>query len=371
MSPLSSAIQSTHFLRLPGLATDCTVSRRATDTASAFARVPMIVELAAATRECAAHTLERAMPLDPQIEALLANFRKMRGKPVQDMTPAEARIAGWVWKSLMGEPEEIASLAHHFIPGPTADLPTRIYRPDADSDEPSPALVYFHGGGFVLGNVEICESFCRAIANRSGCTVISVNYQKAPEHKFPIPLDDCYAAVQWVFYWAETLGIDTERVGVLGDSAGANLAAAVTLKARDEQGPRIAWQMLAYPCLRYAWGSRSAQDFANGYTLERAGVEYFWNHYVRSAADGENPLCAPLMAESLAGLPSALIVCAGYDPLLDDGREYAARLEADGVPAELRIYDSMSHGFLWMGGVVDAAREAIDEIGRAARQALG
>jgi acetyl esterase len=311
------------------------------------------------------------MPLDPQIATLLADFKKMRGKPVHEMTPREARFAGWVWKYLMGDPEEIADVAYHFIPGPSADLPARMYRPAESGESPAPALIYFHGGGFVLGNIEICDPFCRALANRSGCVVIAVNYQKAPEHKYPIPLDDCYAATQWVFQWAETLKLDVNRIGVAGDSAGANLAAAVALKARDEQGPSIAWQMLAYPSLRYAWDSSSAIEHASGYTLERAGIEYFWNHYVRSADDGNDPLCAPLLARSHARLPPALIVCAEYDPLLDDGRDYAAKLAAAGVPVRLIVYEGMAHGFLWMGGVVDRARGAIDEIAAAARDALG
>jgi len=310
------------------------------------------------------------MPLDPQIEGLLENFLRMRGKPVQEMTPREARFAGWTWKYLMGDPEEVASVAYHFVPGPTADLPARIYRPVGATDDPAAALIYFHGGGFVLGNIEICDPFCRALANRSGCVVISVNYQKAPEHKFPIPLDDCYAATQWVFDWAETLGLDTARIGVIGDSSGGNLAAAVALKARNENGPRLAWQMLIYPALRGSTESESAREHASGYTLERAGMEYFWNHYVRSHEDASNEYCAPLSATSLADLPPALILCARYDPLLDDGRDYAKRLEAAGVSVHLSIYEGMSHGFLWMGGVVDRSRDALAEIAAAARHSL-
>jgi len=311
------------------------------------------------------------MALDPQIETLLQKFREMRGKPVHEMTPREARFAGWTWKYLMGEPEEVASVAYHFVPGPSADLPVRIYRPAQAGDSPAPALVYFHGGGFVLGNIEICDPFCRALANRSGCVVIAVNYQKAPEHKFPVPLEDCYVATQWVVQWAETLKLDARRIGVIGDSSGGNLAAAVTLKARDENGPAIAWQTLIYPALRGSADSASAREHASGYTLERSGMEYFWNHYTHSPADANDPLCAPLAADSLAGLPPALILCAEFDPLLDDGREYAARLEAAGVDVRFSLYNGMTHGFLWMGGVVDRSREAIEEIAAAARRALG
>jgi acetyl esterase len=310
------------------------------------------------------------MSLDPQIAALLENFRKMRGKPVQDMTPWEARFAGWAWKYLMGDPEPIADVAYHYIPGPSADLPARIYRPAQVGDAAAPALIYFHGGGFVLGNIEICDPFCRTLANRTGCVVVSVNYQKAPEHKYPIAMEDCYATLQWVHQWTDNLRIDPGRIGVIGDSAGGNLAAAVTLKAREAGGPQPRWQVLIYPALRGTSESASAQEHASGYTLERAGMEYFWNHYVRSAADTQDPLCAPLSAESLDGLPPALVICAQYDPLLDDGRDYANRLEAAGVPVHFSEYGGMTHGFLWMGGVVDRASDAFDEIARAADSAL-
>ncbi len=310
------------------------------------------------------------MSLDPQIVALLENFKKMRSKPVQEMTPREARFAGWAWKYLMGDPEPVADVAYHYIPGPSADLPVRIYRPAEAADKSAPALIYFHGGGFVLGNIEICDPFCRTLANRTGCVVVAVNYQKAPEHKFPTAMEDCYAAVQWVHQWHEHLRIDPERIGVIGDSSGGNLAAAVTHKARDGGGPPLRWQMLIYPALRGSADSASALEHASGLTLERAGMEYFWNHYIRSADDIRDPLCAPLRAASLAGLPPALIICAEYDPLLDDGRDYAKRLEADGVPVHCSVYEGMTHGFLWMGGVVDRVSNAFDEIANAAKAAL-
>lgn len=310
------------------------------------------------------------MTLDPQISTILENFRRMRTKPVEQMTPGEARFAGWGWKYLMGTAEPVADVSYQFIPGPSADLPARIYRPAETGDAPAPALIYFHGGGFVLGNIEICDPFCRQLANRTGCVVISVNYQKAPEHKYPTALNDCYAATQWVFQWAKTLKIDAERIGVIGDSSGGNLAAGVTLKARDESGPKLAWQVLIYPALRGSADSDSAAEFASGYTLERAGMEYFWDHYTRNPADSLDPLCAPLAAPSLVGLPPALIVCAQYDPLIDDGRDYALRLEEAGVAVKFSVYEGMMHGFLWMGGYVDRTSDALDEIAAATRDNL-
>lgn len=232
--------------------------------------------------------------------------------------------------------------------------------------------MYFHGGGFVLGNLEICDSFSRALANRTGCQVVAVNYQKAPEHKYPTALDDCYAVTQWVVDNAALFGVDPARVGIVGDSSGGNLAAAVTLRARDEGGPTFLHQVLIYPAVQYgAWDSPSAHENAEGYSLERAGIEYFWKHYVRDEADGEAPYCSPLRAANHTGLPPALIVCAEYDPLRDDGVAYAGKLRSAGVDAKLSVYEGMIHGFLWMGGRVDAVSRALDEIGREVRAALG
>jgi acetyl esterase len=198
-----------------------------------------------------------------------------------------------------------------------------------------------------------------------------VNYQKAPEHKFPIPLDDCYAATRWVFDNAGELRIDPTRIGVIGDSAGGNLAAAVTLRARDEKGPKLAYQVLVYPAVQYGWDTPSSLANAEGFLLQRAGMEYFWKHYVRGPGDGKNPYCSPLAAADHSGLPPALIVSAEFDPLRDDGRNYADKLEAAGVPVKFHLYDGMIHGFLWMSGVLDQSKALVEEIGREVRAALG
>lgn len=310
------------------------------------------------------------MPLDPQAEALLNQLAESGVPPTEDMTPAEARAASWAYADLGGDPEEVDSVEHRFIPGPHADLPIRIYRPAESGSGPLPALVYFHGSGWVIINIEICDSTSRAMANRTGCVVIAVNYQKAPEHKFPIPFDDCYATTEWVSLNAEQLGIDPQRIGVAGDSAGGNLAAAVALKARDVGGPSLAYQLLVYPAVRYGWDTPSAIANAEGYLLQRASMEYFWTHYVRSPTDGSHPYCSPLLAADHANLPPAFIVTAGFDPLMDDGRMYAEKLEASGVPVKLRNYEGMIHGFFWMAGVFDQAKVLLDEIGEEVRAAM-
>ncbi len=311
------------------------------------------------------------MPLDPQAEAFLQDMSDSGAEPWESMTPAEARVAVLAFKELGGEPEEVASVEHRFIPGPTADLPAWIYRPDKGTGEPQHGLIYFHGSGWVIANIDVVDSFSRSLANRTGCVVVAVNYQKAPEHKFPVPFDDCYSATRWVFDNASDLRLDPSRIGVIGDSAGGNLAAAVTLKARDEHGPKLAYQVLIYPAVEYGWDTASSVANAEGYGLQRASMEYFWNHYIDDPSDAAMPYCSPLAAEDHSGLPPALIVCAEFDPLCDDGRNYAAKLEAAGVPAKFRLYEGMIHGFLWMSGVFDQSRTLLDEIGREVRSALG
>ena len=311
------------------------------------------------------------MPLDLQAEALLKEMQESGAQPFETMTPAEGRVASIAFADLGGTPEDVASVNNCFIPGPTADLPARIYRPSSAGNRPQPALIYFHGSGWVVMNIGICDSFSRALANRTGCVVIAVNYQKAPEHKFPIPLDDCYAATQWVFDNASELGLDTSRIGVIGDSAGGNLAAAVTLRARDENGPKFAYQVLVYPAVQYGWDTPSCVANAEGYLLQRASMEFFWTQYVRSPVDGTNPYCSPLAAEDHSGLPPAFIVCAEFDPLSDDGRNYAEKLNAAGTPVTFRLYEGMIHGFLFMSGVLDQSKVLLDDIGREVQSALG
>jgi acetyl esterase len=310
------------------------------------------------------------MPLDPQARALLDQMAEAGAKPFEAMTVAEARAASFAFKDLAGPPEDVAAVDHVFIPGPTADLPARIYRPAATGDGPIPAMLYFHGSGWVVLNTDICDPFSRAYANRAGCAVVAVNYQKAPEHKFPIPFDDCFAATKWVFANAEALGFDPTRIGVSGDSAGGNLAATVALRARDEGGPNLRCQVLVYPAVDYGWDTPSALANAEGFLLQRASMEWFWNHYVTSPTDAANPYCSPLRASDHTNLPPALVVSAEFDPLCDDGRNYADKLKAAGVPVTFSIYEGMIHGFLWMSGVLDKSRALVDEVGREVRAFL-
>jgi acetyl esterase len=291
------------------------------------------------------------MPLNMQAVALLQLLEERGGIPVQDSTPEAVRIANWDWLDFQGPAEPVAAVDDTYIPGPTAELHVRSYHPETVSGL-SAALVYFHGGGWTAGNIQLADRPNRSLANATGCVVVAVNYQKAPEHRYPTALDDCYAAVQWVHRQAERLGVDSHRIGVGGDSAGGNLAAAVCLKARGEGGPPIAFQLLIYPAVDPDLDFESARDNAEGYSLTTAAMRWFWDNYAPERVRPADPLAAPLRAMSLDQLPPAIVVTAEYDPLRDEGRCYADRLEAAGVTTIRRHYPTTIHGFLWMAGAL-------------------
>jgi len=308
------------------------------------------------------------MPVDPQVQALLDEMRELGAKPFEELTVPEAREAAWSFAALQGEPEEVASVEHTFICGPTAELPVRIYTPEGEG--PFPALVYFHGSGWVVLNIEVCDTTMRALANSTGCVVVAVNYQKAPEHPFPAPFEDCWATTQWTFENAEALGIDPARIGVIGDSAGGNLAAAVTLRARDEGAPRIAFQALIYPAVEHGWDTGSAHENAEGYLLQRESMHWFWDHYIPDKSVADDWRVSPLKAADHSGLPPAFIATAEFDPLRDDGRAYHAKLHDAGVPSTYVEYDGMIHGFYWMQGIADGARSLHADLAEAIREVL-
>jgi acetyl esterase len=308
------------------------------------------------------------MPVHPQVAALLEQMREAGQPPFEHMSVPEARQAAWAFADLQGPGPEVASVQHRFIPGPTADLPVRIYTPEGQA--PFPAIVYFHGSGWVILNIEICDPTMRALANDSGCVVVAVNYQKAPEHKFPVPFNDAWASTCWVAEHAEELGIDPARIAVGGDSAGGNLAAAVAIKAREEGGPALAYQLLVYPATEYDLDTPSCLENAEGYLLQRESMRWFWGHYLDGATDVPDWRAFPMRAASLADLPPALVVTAEFDPRRDDGRRYADRLRAEGVQITYREHAGMIHGFYWMQAVLDQSRNLHEEIAREVRAAL-
>jgi len=303
------------------------------------------------------------MPLDPQAAALIASAAG--GKPVEEMTIEEGRAALEERVRLMGgSPQEVATVRDLSA----ASVPVRVYAPSAD--QPLPALVFFHGGGWVKGSLQSHDVVCRAIANGAGCVVVSVDYRLAPEHQFPAAIDDAFASLQYVAAHAAELGIDPDRLAVAGDSAGGNLAAGVALLARDRGGPRLVHQLLIYPVTDHNLDTASYLANADGFMLTREAMRFYWRHYLRSDADGDDPRASPLRASRFDGLPSALIITAEFDPLRDEGRAYASRLEAAGVPVTYSEYAGLVHGFVTYMDVIDQGKVAISEASAALRAAF-
>jgi acetyl esterase len=299
------------------------------------------------------------MPLDPEAEALLAQFAAAGGQPLSAMSVAEARRMMDALAAIRAEPPPIAHALDWRIPGPAGEIPVRIYTPRGAA--PFPVLVYFHGGGWVIGSIDTHDGICRELANAASCIVVSVEYRLAPEHKFPAAAEDCHAATLWGTAHATELGGDPRRVAIGGDSAGGNLAAVVAQMARDRGGPPLVFQLLIYPATDAAFDTPSYRDNADGYLLTTADMRWFWNHYLRSDADAAAVYASPLRAASLAGLPPALVLTAEFDPLRDEGERYAARLEEARVPTRLIRYDGMIHGFFGMTSMLQQARTAVGD----------
>jgi acetyl esterase/lipase len=279
--------------------------------------------------------------------------------PLYAMSLADARAADLASiQASGGEPEPVHEVVNLTIAGPGGDLPVRLYRPA--SERPMPVLVYFFGGGWVLGTIDTADGVSRSLANSSGALVVVPGYRLAPEHPFPAAVDDCYAAVRWVAEHAGEIGADPARVAVGGDSAGGNLAAGVALRARAD-GPALAGQILVYPNTDQLADDESMRAADDPFLFNRHSVAWYREHYLASDGDAANPLASPLRAGSLAGLPPALVITAEYDPLRDQGEAYARRLAGEGVQVELSRYPGMAHGFFTMIGTVDASRAAIGQ----------
>ncbi|MCI4360586.1 MAG: alpha/beta hydrolase, partial [Thermoplasmata archaeon] len=255
---------------------------------------------------------------------------------------------------------------------PDHRVPVRVYLPTT-GEPPFPVVVYYHGGGWVFGDLDTHDSLCREIGNRSACAVVSVGYRRSPEHKYPEPLEDCYGAVQWVADpgTAVRLQIDPGKIAVAGDSVGGNMAAVVCLLARERQGPAISAQVLICPVTAHEPDTPSYRENATGYGLEGSFMPWMWTQYLRGPEDAADPHVAPLRARDLGHLPPALGITAEYDLLRDEGEEYGERLRAAGVSAQVTRYPRMPHGFLDYRGLVDEAWDALDEIGAMLRGVFG
>lgn len=312
------------------------------------------------------------MPLHPQCKALLDQMAALGGKPMEEMTPVELRTnraeSATAFQALAGPPQAVARVENRAIPGPAQPIPIRVYWPE--TGRKLPVLVYFHGGGWVIGNLDQVDAQCRALANGAQCVVVNVDYRLAPEHKFPAAADDAYAVVRYVAEHAAEFDADPSRIAVGGDSAGGNLATVVCLMARDGRGPKIAFQLLVYPVTDYDDDRPSSHEFAEGYLLTRGAMGYFWGHYVASPEEGRSPHASPLNAKSLAGLPPAMVLTAECDPIRDQGEAYARRLQEAGVPVTMKRYAGAIHVFFNLGGVIDAGKEAVADAAAAVHKAF-
>jgi acetyl esterase len=295
------------------------------------------------------------MPLDPKAKALIDMMAQMPLPPWSELSAATFRAM--MDAGRFPPPDlPLAEIVNTTIPGPAGPIGARIYRASLEPNQP--VIVYFHGGGFVIGNLDSHDGTCRRLSHGIGCTVVSVDYRLAPEHVYPAAVDDSYAATKWVAEHADFLKIDAARIAVAGDSAGGNLAAVVAIIARDRGGPALCHQLLTYPVTDMAFKSESYTSNGTGYFLTKDMMAWFGLQYVPSGHDIEDPLLSPLYHKNLSGLPPATVITAEYDPLRDEGEAYAKKLQDAGVPTKLIRYDGVFHGFFSMNGAVDQADDA-------------
>jgi acetyl esterase/lipase len=300
------------------------------------------------------------MPLHPEAQAAMDARDAAGMRPVEELTPEQARAQS-IRFALLTPGEPVARVRDIAIPGPQSDIPARLYYPILDPqrptlDAPLPIVVFFHGGGWVVGNLETADATCRQWANALKCLVISVNYRHAPEHKYPAAAEDAYAATRWVTENARELQGSPTRLAVAGFSAGGNLAAVVSLMARDRGAPPIALQVLWAPVIDFDFDTPSYSENAEGYVLTRAGMKWFWDHYLNTPAEGAQPYASPIRAADLSNLPPALVLTAEFDPLRDEGKAYEDKLRAAGVPVKFHCYSGMTHAYLGAQALEDVAQ---------------
>ena len=312
------------------------------------------------------------MPVDSQVQALLDMMAAAGGAPLSLDTLAATREGfGLLVAMTAGNGAESVTVTEPFIAGPHGDIPIRVY-----ASEPRPgsgsrgAVLFIHGGGWTIGTAAAYDPIAKMVAQGADVVVVSVDYRLAPEHPFPIPYDECWAALEWVSANHESIGAD-DRLAVMGDSAGGNLAAVLAQRAHAAGGPRLDVQILVYPVTDFDLDRGSYLDNATGYFLERETMRFFWNCYAGSGVDRRDARVAPLHASSLAGLPRTLVITAEFDPLRDEGEAYAAALSAAGVEVEFTRYDGMIHGFFMMPTAISAGAQAIEQATQVIRRAFG
>lgn len=301
------------------------------------------------------------MTLKPEVVKYLKDAKLAALPAVWEVPVAQLRELSQLRYSISGDVTPIHSIEDRYIPGPTSDLHIRIYRPT--NEDNLPATVYFHGGGWVLGFIDLYDPCLTALAKSTNSVVIAVNYQKAPEHPFPIPLDDCYATLAWVVRNAKAFNINPDSVGVAGDSAGGNLAAAVALRARDEKLVALKFQLLVYPCIDANFSTYGYTELAEGYGLTTKIMQWFWDQYLGDSKNATNPYACPSRAESFADLAPAIIITAQYDPLVTDSVNYAEQLRTAGNPVIYREFEGVIHGFFGNMVMTPISAQAVDFAG--------
>ncbi|HJR57588.1 MAG TPA: alpha/beta hydrolase [Rhizomicrobium sp.] len=316
------------------------------------------------------------MPLDPLVKAFLDQAAAIPRPKLWQMPPAAARASFAGMMGLVGPQGVAVGKVENFSisvpqgPGPARDIAARAYAPIALTSEPQPALIFFHGGGFVVGGLESHDGLCRLIASEGNLRVIAIDYRLAPEHPYPAAVDDAVAATNWICANAATLGIDAGRIAVGGDSAGGLLAAVVTQIARDKGAPKLAYQLLLFPNTQVGGETSSLNEYAVGYFLERHTIEWCHGHYVPNEADRASPLVSPLRAKDFSKLPPAYVMLGGYDPLHDEGQAYAQKLRAAGVPVTIADYADMVHCFIYLETILPQAHTALADAAHAVSAGL-
>jgi acetyl esterase len=303
--------------------------------------------------------------LDPDAAAVFKAFQEAGRPPYESGTPTQARAMYLAGRPVSNpEPPELESAKPLSVAAPHGAIPARIYTPKQlrKNNGVAPCLVFYHGGGWVIGDLDSHDVVCRKLAHEGELIVISIDYRLAPEHKFPAAVDDAIAALKWVASNAKELGVDATRIMVGGDSAGGNLAAVVALAARDGEGPKLAGQVLIYPATDFAMKHPSHTEPETSILLTHSVIKWFCNHYLNGPADIDNWQASPARAKTLAGLPPAYLLTAGADPLRDEGDEYAARLKQAGVPVTYKHFPGQFHGFFTMGKLLPQANIAVSEI---------
>ncbi|MEY3849204.1 MAG: hypothetical protein RLZ20_704 [Actinomycetota bacterium] len=297
------------------------------------------------------------MTLRPEYVKLLQEMAETNAPELWEIPVSDSRKLAQEQLKIAASLAPIHSISDRYIPGPTADLHVRIFKP-SDSKN-LPCIIYFHGSGWTLGFIDLFNPCLSMLSKESETIVIAVNYQKAPEHPFPEPFNDCYASLEWVVKNAAELGIDPNNISVGGDSAGGNLAAAVALRCRDEGLISLASQLLVYPCTNKDFSTRSYVDFAQGYGLSTKAMQWFWDQYIQDVRHAENPYACPARASSFKGLPPTVIITAEFDPLISDSENYRDLLIKDGVEVMYREFTGVIHGFFRAPEITSASNEAI------------